>query len=114
MSDTNSKVVESGVAATRGTRKPPNAGKGRKKGIPNKSTRDVRLAIAQIAQNNVQNVQRWLERTARKQPGRALDLYLSLCEYHIPKLARTELVGKDGKDLPGVVLLPAKDGTDKR
>lgn len=92
----DTKVLETGEVVRRGTRKPPNAGKGRKKGIPNRTTMDVRLAIAQIAQNNVQNVQRWLERTARKQPGRALDLYLSLCEYHIPKLARTEVTGAEG------------------
>jgi hypothetical protein len=95
----DSKVLVTGGNVRRGTRKPPNAGKGRKRGTPNKATADVRAAIAEIAQANVENVQRWLERCARKQPGRALELYLHLCEYHIPKLARTELTGKDGKDI---------------
>lgn len=72
---------------------------GRKKGTPNKATADVRAAVAEIAQNNVAKVQGWLDRTARKQPARAVQLFMDLIEYHIPKLQRTELTGKDGKDL---------------
>lgn len=83
------------MAAPKGTR-PPNAGKGRRKGTPNKATADVRAAIAEIAQNNVENVQRWLARTAKTQPGRALDLYIRLIEYHIPKLSRAEVTGEGG------------------
>lgn len=93
-----SKVEKTGEEVPRGT-KPPNAGKGRKKGVPNKATRDVRAAVAEIAQSNVDNVQKWLSRVAKKQPARALQLYLDLIEYHIPKLARTELANADGKPL---------------
>lgn len=82
----------------RGTRPKPNGGKGRPKGAVNRATRDVRAAVAEIAQNNVQNVQKWLERTARKQPARALQLYLDLIEYHVPKLARTEHTGEEKPD----------------
>jgi len=32
----------------------------------------------------------------RPDPAKAADLYLRAIEYHIPKLARTELTGKDG------------------
>jgi hypothetical protein len=74
---------------------------GRKKGTPNKATADVRAAIALIAQRNVRKVEKWLEEV--EDPAKRVDLFLSMCEYHIPKLARTELTGKDGKDLPLVV-----------
>lgn len=74
-------------------------GGGSRKGKPNKATADVRAAVAEIAQNNVANVQGWLERTAKKQPARALQLFLDLCEYHIPKLGRVEHTGKDGEAL---------------
>lgn len=44
-------------------------------------------------------VQGWLDRTARKQPHRALDLYLRLLEFSVPKLGRTEVTGLDGGPL---------------
>lgn len=67
---------------------------GRKPGTPNKTTTDVREAIALIAQRNVGKVQQWLE--SIEDPAKRVGLFLDLCEYHIPKLARTEITGKDG------------------
>lgn len=67
---------------------------GRVKGVPNKTTTDVRAAIALIAQRNVGKVQQWLE--SIEDPAKRVGLFLDLCEYHIPKLARTEITGKDG------------------
>lgn len=67
---------------------------GRKKGVPNKTTSDVRAAIAVIAQNNIENVQAWLEEI--KDPAKRVGLFLDLCEYHIPKLARMEHTGENG------------------
>ena len=72
-------------------RKPPNAGKGRVKGVPNKVTKDVRAAIALIAEGNVDKVNKWLERGAKKDPLGAARTFAQLLEYHIPKLSRTEL-----------------------
>jgi len=48
---------------------------------------------------------RWLQRVAegdevlglKPDPAKALDLMQKLSEYHIPKLARTEVTGKDGE-----------------
>ena len=70
---------------------------GRAKGTPNKTTSDVRAAIALIAQSNVESFQVWLQEI--DDPYKRCSLFLDLCEYHIPKLARTELTGKDGADL---------------
>lgn len=86
------------MAAPRGTM-PPNAGKGRPKGTPNRATADVRATIALIAERNAERLETWLARVARKNPDRAADLYLRMIEYHIPKLARTEVTGKDGEEL---------------
>lgn len=74
---------------------PPAAGRGRKKGELNKTTRDVREMVAVVAQKNAAKIDGWLSRIARKNPERALDLYLRMLEYHIPKLTRTEIVKDD-------------------
>ena len=72
------------------------AGPGRPKGLPNKSTQIVREAIANLLERNAGNKDRWLNEVAQDDPYKALDLMNKLSEYHIPKLARTELTGLDG------------------
>ena len=67
---------------------------GRPKGSPNKATADVRAAIAAFASANVENMSTWLNEI--EDPAKKMDLYLKALEYHIPKLGRTELTGKDG------------------
>jgi hypothetical protein len=69
---------------------------GRKAGVGNKTTVDVRHAIALIAQENAGNFACWLNQVASEDPGKAADLYLKAIEYHIPKLARSEQTGPDG------------------
>lgn len=67
-------------------------GSGRKKGVPNKITRDVRMTIALVAEANAPKINGWLARVGKRDPGRAMELYLRMLEYHIPKLTRTEIV----------------------
>lgn len=64
---------------------------GRQKGTPNVATRDVREAIATLAEGNVHKLQEWLDAIAKKDPAKAADLFVRLLEYHIPKLARSEV-----------------------
>jgi hypothetical protein len=71
-------------------------GGGSRQGKPNKSTQYVREAIALIAQRNVGNFEIWLGQVATEDPGKAAELFLKAIEYHIPKLARSEITGKDG------------------
>jgi len=70
--------------------KKPNQGK---RG-PNKATLQVREAIAIFAEANVDRLQGWLDEIAsndKQGPAVAARLYLDLLEYHVPKLARTEM-----------------------
>lgn len=76
---------------------PPAAGNGRPKGSPNKSTAAVREAIAKMAEMNAPRFAIWLDEVAQKSPEKACDIYLRAIEYHIPKLARTEVTGTDGQ-----------------
>ena len=69
-------------------------GGGSRAGVPNKATQDVRAAIAAFASANVGQMSVWL--ASIDDPAKKLDLYLKAIEYHIPKLARSEVSGPDG------------------
>ena len=99
----------------------PKKGPGRPAGSPNKATSDARQAIAQFVDGNAHRLTEWLDAVAEgvKQPmknengqivlddsgkpleeyvvnpnpAKAFDMFQSVVEYHIPKLARTELAG---------------------
>ena len=72
---------------------------GRPKGSVNKNTKQIREAYQLLTEQNLDNMNRWLQQTAQEDPAKAMDLMLKLSEYIIPKLARTELTGNDGEDL---------------
>jgi hypothetical protein len=79
--------------------KSPNP-RGRPKGAANKATVNAREAIGRFVDGNAHRVQGWLDKIEKEQGvAAALKAYADLIEYHVPKLARTELTGKDGKDL---------------
>lgn len=79
----------------------------RPRGTPNKATADARKAIAAFVDDNASRLQGWLDEVARgvpkpgkpgefivaPNPQKAFELFQSVVEYHVPKLARTEVVG---------------------
>ena len=97
---------------------------GRQKGTQNRATQDVRAAIAAFAEGTAAEFVSWVKQTAQGAPKRteligkgakaktvvldhgrapdpahAAEIYLKAIEYHIPKLARTEVTGEGGKPL---------------
>jgi hypothetical protein len=82
---------------------------GRKKGIPNKATAQAREAIALFVDGNAHRLTEWLDQVAngyedtKPNPAKAFELFQSVVEYHVPKLARTELTGKDDGPVEMVV-----------
>jgi len=83
---------------------------GRKPGSPNKSTALAREAIAQFVDANSPRLQGWLDDIAadpKHGPLAAFKCVQELLEYHIPKLARTEVTGEGGGAL--VVRLSESD-----
>lgn len=71
---------------------------GRAPGTPNKVTNEAREAIALFVNKNAHRLEGWLDQVAQDNPEKAFQLFQSVVEYHVPKLARTEqtLTGADG------------------
>ena len=97
-----------------------NKGAGRPAGSPNKATTEARQAIASFVDGNAHRLTGWLDQVAQgvkvevldesgkavgheyvvpPNPAKAFDMFQSVVEYHIPKLARQEHVGDDNKPL---------------
>ena len=89
-----------------------NKGAGRPAGSPNKATSDARQAIASFVDGNAHRLTGWLDKVADgvknyegdgyivpPNPAKAFDMFQSVVEYHIPKLARTEVTGNDNQPL---------------
>ena len=83
---------------------------GRSKGTPNKATQEARKAIAEFVDGNAHRLTEWLDAVAQgvlvedpdtgeqryivpPNPAKAFDMFQSVVEYHVPKLARQEIVG---------------------
>ena len=88
---------------------------GRTKGTSNKATAAAREAIGLFVDNNAHRLQEWLDKIAEgvpeldsdgnvidykiaPNPEKAFQLFQSVVEYHVPKLARTDttVTGADG------------------
>jgi len=84
---------------------------GRPPGTPNKATIQARQAIALFVDENAHRLTEWLDQVAhgipeqdvKPNPAKAFELFQSVVEYHIPKLARTEMVGDEEKPLQTVI-----------
>lgn len=74
-------------------------GRGRPKGSLDKSTLKAREAIAKLVDGNAHRLGGWLDKIAaddKQGPTVAWRCMMDVLEYHIPKLARTELTGEGG------------------
>lgn len=65
-------------------------GAGRPAGTGNKDLKLAREAIAKFVDGNADMLEGWLRDIAADSPKDAFNCFMSVVEYHIPKLQRTE------------------------
>ena len=86
---------------------------GRAAGVPNKTTQQAREAIALFVDGNAHRLAEWLDEVAKgvpehdikPNPAKAFELFRSVVEYHVPKLASTEITGKDDGPIQMFIIL---------
>ena len=78
---------------------------GRPKGVANKATLQAREAIARMVDDTAPEFVQWMMDI--DDPAKRCDVWLRAAEYHIPKLARTEVTGDNGGAL--VIRMSAAD-----
>jgi len=73
------------------TRKPPNAGMGRIKGVPNKATLNARRAIAAFVKNNEPRLNRLLDEIEKREGAKAAwECMMRLIAHHMPRVRQSE------------------------
>lgn len=76
--------------------------KGRAKGSKNKTTTELRAFYKDFLDQNKDNLQLWLDKTAEKDPSRALDIILKFSAFIIPKHIEQDL----NSNQPIQIILP--------
>lgn len=80
---------------------------GRKKGTPNKATRQAREAIGAFVDGNSHRLQGWLDKIEKEDGAlAAFKAFTDLLEFHVPKLSRAEITGEDGGPVPVQFVAP--------
>jgi hypothetical protein len=118
-----SKVEKTTVSGSPDAQKrmPPNAGKGRKPGVPNKVTQEFRVTIQKLLDDNRENIGKWVEQVANGippiqdaqgrflhpgrpgDPAQALRCLGHLADFAAPRLSRAEVTGEAGGPLNVII-----------
>ena len=78
---------------------------GRKKGTPNKDTKQLREKIEALLTDNWEQINEDLKEVT---PKERIDAYTKLLEYSVPKLNRTELKGENSRFTPITIIREIK------
>jgi hypothetical protein len=82
---------------------------GRKAGVPNKSTEEIKKAYADLIAGNLDQIQSWLNRVAANDPKGAIDCLIRLSPFVIPKNVSQEVTF----DSPIKIVIPNKSDDDR-
>jgi hypothetical protein len=67
---------------------------GRKKGIPNKSTAEIKEIITRIVGNQLEHIEKDLDKIRKTDPAEAMRLSSKFIDYVLPKQTKMEIEGE--------------------
>lgn len=60
----------------------------------------IRAAMAELAHGKIEQINRWLDEVGEKDPSRAIELFMELAQFSLPKLKSVEIdVNNQSRDL---------------
>jgi hypothetical protein len=74
-----------------------------------KQSEAIRIIFTSILNNNTNNLQEWIDKVAKDNPAKAIELILKMSNYVLPKLRQTELQSEALPDTMKVIVVKAKD-----
>ena len=87
-------------------------GKGRPRGVPNRTTEQAKVTIQRAVNGILDTMQTDLQEIKKKDPIRAMELAIKLLEYSIPKLKSVDVKGTmDVKQQIQQISIHILDGT---
>ncbi|MCP9198799.1 hypothetical protein MKO06_02705 [Gramella sp. GC03-9] len=60
-------------------------------GTRNKSTKEIKEAFQLLIENNLEKMEGWLDKIAKKNPEKAFDMVIKLSDFIVPKLSKQEI-----------------------
>lgn len=77
---------------------------GRKKGVPNKTTSEIKEIITRIVGNQLEHIEKDLDKIRKSDPAEAMRLSQKFIEYVLPKQTRMDLIGEINHKVDKVVI----------
>lgn len=73
--------------------------RGRPKGSPNKSTKEIREALQYMVEKQLDKLEDAFNKVYEQDPGRFLSLYERFCNFVLPKQQSVEISNENGIDI---------------
>lgn len=86
---------------------------GRPKGVPNKTTTEIREAFANLLKGREEELNDALNKLRDKDPKGYLEMYVKISQRFVPEVSRAEITGQDGELFqPIQIVLPTNPQTN--
>ena len=79
---------------------------GKKKGTQNVVTKDIKQAFQKLVEGNLDNMSKWLDRIAKKNPTQAMFIMMEMSKRFVPTLANSNVdITTNGKEFKAPIIV---------